>query len=81
VAAVVRRVRAPYARGGEPDPDIPRLSRILSLAVAWIEGLERVGLSGRHQVLREILQECGTRFDPALKIQFEIAVNAVTPPG
>ena len=74
-------LRAPFARGGEPDATVPRLSRILALAVAWIEGLERTGLSGRQQILREILQDCGSRFDPALKIPFEIAVNAVTPPG
>ncbi|MGI5843003.1 MAG: GAF domain-containing protein [Candidatus Xenobium sp.] len=81
VAAVVGQLRAPFAREGKPDPAVPRLSRILALAVAWIEGLERTGLSGRQQLLREILQDCGSRFDPALKIPFEIAVNAVTPPG
>ncbi len=81
VAAVVGHLRAPFARGGEPDATVPRLSRILALAVAWIEGLERTGLSGRQQILREILQDCGSRFDPSLKIPFEIAVNAVTPPG
>ncbi len=84
VAAVVAHQRTPY-RGGPPDQPmglaIPRLSRILALAVAWIEGLERAGLAARREVLREILAECGTRYDPALKIPFEIAVQAVTPPG
>ncbi len=81
VAAVVRHLHAPYSRGDAPDKTVPRLSRVLALAVAWIEGLERQGLSRRHEVLREILAGCGSRFDPALKIPFEIAVNAVTPPG
>jgi len=84
VAAIVRHQRTPY-NGGPPDQpsgrSIPRLARILAMAVAWIEGLERSGLAARREVLREILEECGTRYDPALKIPFEIAVQAVTPPG
>ena len=85
VGAVVRHRRTPYAGSGDPEEpsgqQIPRLSRILAMAVAWIEGLETRGLSGRKELLREILEAAGARFDPALKIPFEIAVNAVTPAG
>ncbi len=83
VAAVLRHQHTPYS-GGSPDQPsgqaIPRLSRILALAVAWIEGLERSGLAARREVLRDILAACGTRYDPTLKIPFEIAIQAVTPP-
>lgn len=83
VAEVVRHHHASFDGTGNPGglsgSQIPRLARILALAEAWIEGLERLGLTRRNEVLREILAACGTRFDPALKIPFEIAVNAVTP--
>lgn len=82
---VIRHHHEHFDGSGGPDhlegDRIPRMARLLAMAEAWIEGLERLGLHRRNDVLHEILAACGSRYDPALKIPFEIAVNAVTPAG
>ncbi|MBI3926031.1 MAG: GAF domain-containing protein [Armatimonadetes bacterium] len=64
---------------GVKEDEIPILARILAVAEAWVEALSERGQQNRSELMLEMRNNFGSRFDPDLRPAFEYAVQATLP--